>query len=560
MMGVFSEIDEFKAAQTALRQSEEMLREVLMHTAFAVYKRNLLTNHYEYVSPAFFEITGYDAGEVRGLPLENLLAMIHEDDVGGVVQAIEQQIQATGNVCDCLLEYRFRHKNGTYRWIQDQFRVLRSEQGHPLSLIGSVSDISLRKATEQVIRQTEKKFHDLFMQLPLPLSIVNSQSEIVFLNALFLHTFGYSPAEIPTLEAWRARAYPDPVRRQHAEEAWIVALQQFQEPGQQMQPVELLVTCKNGILRNVLVSGSLLDNNILLTYTDITELRRSEKLLHSAHARSQKNDLLNQWVQTSEPTAQMVCASQKLLGNRLDAPYVLCLVKATDTSSLSQEAWAHALGEKNLRLDEAVDWLEDEDRLAWQSKEGIGLILFGTKNDSKGGEERIESLQRRVAEFTTMHPELLFCIGIAETAQGVAQLRAAYRQAKIAVQTGPKRFPQLTVYRYRELGYFQILPCFAAEADSAEQPEVDAYIDRHLGALIRFDSKKNSRLRKTLEMILESDDLKNAAEKLFMHYQTVMYRKRQIEEVLGVSLDNPESRLTLQIAVKLLKLNRKNDD
>lgn len=217
MMGVFSEIDEFKAAQTALRQSEEMLREVLMHTAFAVYKRNLLTNHYEYVSPAFFEITGYDAGEVRGLPLENLLAMIHEDDVGGVVQAIEQQIQATGNVCDCLLEYRFRHKNGTYRWIQDQFRVLRSEQGHPLSLIGSVSDISLRKATEQVIRQTEKKFHDLFMQLPLPLSIVNSQSEIVFLNALFLHTFGYSPAEIPTLEAWRARAYPDPVRRQHAE-------------------------------------------------------------------------------------------------------------------------------------------------------------------------------------------------------------------------------------------------------------------------------------------------------------------------------------------------------
>lgn len=327
-----------------------------------------------------------------------------------------------------------------------------------------------------------------------------------------------------------------------------------------MQPVELLVTCKNGILRNVLVSGSVLDNNILLTYTDITELRRSEKLLHSAHARSQKNDLLNQWVQTSEPTMQMVCASHKLLGNRLDAPYVLCLVKATDTSNLSQEAWAHAFGEKNLRLDEAVDWLEDEDRLAWQSKEGIGLILFGTKNDSKGGEERIEALQRRVAQFTTLHPDILFCIGIAETAQGVAQLRAAYRQARIAVQTGPKRFPQLTVYRYRELGYFQILPCFAAEADSAEQPEVDAYIDRHLGALIRFDSKKNSRLRKTLETILESDDLKNAAEKLFMHYQTVMYRKRQIEEVLGVSLDNPESRLTLQIAVKLMKLNRKKDD
>ena len=61
---------------------------------------------------------------------------------------------------------------------------------------------------------------------------------------------------------------------------------------------------------------------------------------------------------------------------------------------------------------------------------------------------------------------------------------------------------------------------------------------------------------KTLDMILESNDLKRAAEKMYMHYQSLMYRKRRMEKILDISLDDSASRLTVQIALQLWKLQR----
>lgn len=51
------------------------------------------------------------------------------------------------------LEYRFRHKNGQYRWLQDQFTVIRNAAGEPGAWIGSVSDITERKRAEAEIHR-----------------------------------------------------------------------------------------------------------------------------------------------------------------------------------------------------------------------------------------------------------------------------------------------------------------------------------------------------------------------------------------------------------------------
>ena len=47
------------------------------------------------------------------------------------------------------VEYRFRHRDGHYIWIQDTFKVTRDESGRPLELVGAWADISERKHAEQ---------------------------------------------------------------------------------------------------------------------------------------------------------------------------------------------------------------------------------------------------------------------------------------------------------------------------------------------------------------------------------------------------------------------------
>ena len=43
------------------------------------------------------------------------------------------------------LEYRFRRKDGSYCWVNDEQHVIRDEKGEPLEIIGSWSDITAAK-------------------------------------------------------------------------------------------------------------------------------------------------------------------------------------------------------------------------------------------------------------------------------------------------------------------------------------------------------------------------------------------------------------------------------
>jgi DNA-binding PucR family transcriptional regulator len=50
---------------------------------------------------------------------------------------------------------------------------------------------------------------------------------------------------------------------------------------------------------------------------------------------------------------------------------------------------------------------------------------------------------------------------------------------------------------------------------------------------------------------------KEAAERSFVHHKTILLRKNRIEEILGVSIDDVKTRLTLSTAMKILRLLQK---
>ena len=81
-----------------------------------------------------------------------------------------------------------------------------------------------------------------------------------------------------------------------------------------------------------------------------------------------------------------------------------------------------------------------------------------------------------------------------------------------------------------------------------------AFVERSLGKLIRQDTAKGTQLVSTLEEILSASNLKEAAERSFVHHKTILARKNRIETILGVSIDDVETRLTLSTAMKILRL------
>jgi PAS domain S-box-containing protein len=145
------------AAERRLVESEMRLREVLENSLDASYKRNLRTKSYDYLSPVIFRISGYSPEALTALTIETTKALIHPDDLTEVERVISESKSGDADTA-YHMECRFRHKNGHYIWLHNQFTIKRDANGQPLASIGIVRDISSRKLVEE---QRDRMISDL---------------------------------------------------------------------------------------------------------------------------------------------------------------------------------------------------------------------------------------------------------------------------------------------------------------------------------------------------------------------------------------------------------------
>lgn len=139
-------------------------------------------------------------------------------------------------------------------------------------------------------------------------------------------------------------------------------------------------------------------------------------------------------------------------------------------------------------------------------------------------------------------------VGISRFIKDVLQVGEGIRQAKRSLELGRRAFPQKQVFHFDDLGVYRILA-------SSDETEMRNFFDDILARLVTYDKKNNSNLIETLKTILACDmNLKQAAESMFIHYNTLRYRVNRIQEITGLNLKSPEDRLNLQLAIKILEM------
>ena len=153
-------VDGETAAMAERRSVEATLREVLENAQGASYKRNLLTNAYEYLSPIFTVLTGRTVEAVKSIPLEEIIQLMHPDDVPEVEAKVAAALQCH-ELGHFRVDYRFRHLDGHYLWFRDEFKIIYGDGGCPLAMVGCVSDITASKAVEDELHQSQANLEAL---------------------------------------------------------------------------------------------------------------------------------------------------------------------------------------------------------------------------------------------------------------------------------------------------------------------------------------------------------------------------------------------------------------
>ncbi|MFZ0214695.1 MAG: helix-turn-helix domain-containing protein [Candidatus Dormiibacterota bacterium] len=127
---------------------------------------------------------------------------------------------------------------------------------------------------------------------------------------------------------------------------------------------------------------------------------------------------------------------------------------------------------------------------------------------------------------------------------GLRGISRSYLEAQQAVEIGRKLRPAATLHHHDELAPYLVL---------SQNPLVaERYVDHVLGGLLANDPR--GALLATLQAVLQSGSLKDAAATLGLHRHTVLYRMEQIRELLGGDLETPAARQRLLLALDLRSL------
>ena len=93
-------------------------------------------------------------------------------------------------------EYRIRHKDGGYRWVEDSRRLVRDREGLPVELVGVWSDITERKRAQDELHESERQLREMLDNLELVAVMVERDARIAYCNDYFLRLTGWQREEV----------------------------------------------------------------------------------------------------------------------------------------------------------------------------------------------------------------------------------------------------------------------------------------------------------------------------------------------------------------------------
>ncbi len=100
-----------------------------------------------------------------------------------------------------------------------------------------------------------------------------------FINKAFTTQLGYDMDDIPDLESWFQKAYPDPDYRHSIIASWCATIAESQQKGLSSAEMQALVQCKNGDKRWFIITAELhsamLPNCYMVAFRDVHELRHA---------------------------------------------------------------------------------------------------------------------------------------------------------------------------------------------------------------------------------------------------------------------------------------------
>ena len=375
-----------QVSEEARRESDERFRALFNQATVGVAQLNTDTGVFVRVNQRFADILGYSAPEMLGLSIQTL---VHPDDLPEDLAQLERL--KSGEVPEYRLEQRYLHKDGHEVWCDLTVSPLWVPGAAPGHHIAVVQDITSRKRMEETLRTNEHRLRGILERLPMGLALVEPSGRIAFRNQRFVEICGYTEAEVPDVDTWWQRAFPNVQDRLPTRQGWQDALERARAGDGVVPGAEYLIRCHDGQLRPVEVSGVQVAGGHLVTMQDLSQRKAAEEEINNLAyydplTRLPNRRLLMDRLQQALATSERHQTSGALLLLDLDNFKTLNETRGHDSGDNLLQQVAH-------RLRSCV---HEDDTIARQGGDEFVVVLESLGDNPEEAAARSEEVGQRI--------------------------------------------------------------------------------------------------------------------------------------------------------------------
>ena len=154
IIGVIKDITERKLAHDELEKSESRYRLIAEKTKMLLYYDNYKDDRIDWAG-AIPQITGYSYEEFQKIRVDDWMNLIHPEDLPKARDTHEYCMKHGG---DFYQNYRFRKKDGSYFYVEDEGVYLKDEKGCVYMAAGVIKDVTEKRYAQEKLLESEERF------------------------------------------------------------------------------------------------------------------------------------------------------------------------------------------------------------------------------------------------------------------------------------------------------------------------------------------------------------------------------------------------------------------